>query len=83
MGHPKRIEELKRAQPKLAALVEAVIAVRGDSTAAQLLEEVLMSTADGTGTNSHDLQHLVTIALAHCYARIDVEQRQLAAERAA
>lgn len=81
--HPKRIEELRQAREKLKALVDAVVSVRLDSTAAQLLEEVLVSTSDGTGTNSQDLQHLVTLALAHGYAWLEVEQRQAAEERAA
>jgi hypothetical protein len=60
---------------RLSALVNAIIDVREDPAALQLLEEQLLSTCDGTGTNSQDLQHLFTTALAHLYAHEDVRKR--------
>lgn len=54
------------AERHLTALVRAVVDVAADPAARRYLAEVLESTADGTGTVVEDLQHMVTLALAHC-----------------
>lgn len=69
----KRLQELEYAKAKLKALVEVMLVVRGDSTARLILEEVLDSTADGTGTHVADLQDLFTVAYAHAMVLIEKE----------
>lgn len=64
----------ERAKAKLQALVDAVKAVREDDVAKGFLEAVLLSTADGTGTSSYDLEHLATVARDHAEVAAEVER---------
>jgi phage gp45-like len=74
----KRMQELKAAQMKLVQLVEAVTTVAMDSTAREVLAEVLkqasygryLAPEDGGTVLVDDYGDLARIALAHAHVRM-------------
>ncbi len=79
----KRKQELRAAQAKLAALVDALLGVVNDSTAGLVLENVLstcygpgLEPIDGGVVYASDYQHAAILALEHCTAELEVEEHR-------
>lgn len=77
----KRFHELERAAIALQKLVDAVHAVRGNSTGAEFVEGVLRGDGSVSPTSDFsDIEHQMTRAYAHALKACDQEEARLEAE---
>ena len=67
--------ELHMASVRLGDMSRAIINSKADATARHLLDEV----AAQYGLNTDDMERIAVLALAHCYARLDVEENSMPA----